>query len=96
MNCLCGSKTKVTTTEQHTNNVLRRRKCLQCKQNFMTLESRYTKKPKIQTVEKNVLIPVAKVKEKNRLTTIRRRNIEDKREQRKSVPSYFIEDEWDD
>lgn len=62
----------------------------------MTLESRYTKKPKIQTVEKNVLIPVAKVKEKNRLTTIRRRNIEDKREQRKSVPSYFIEDEWDD
>ncbi len=96
MNCLCGSKTKVTTTEQQLNNVLRRRKCLLCNLNFATIESKYTKKPKIKTVEKNVLVSEDIVKAKNRAFTERRRQVEDKRERRSSAPSYFIEDEWDD
>lgn len=95
MKCQCGGKTSVTTTEQREDRVFRRRKCVVCKTNFATLETRIsrvtepTAKPPPKPDERGIYTEQSAAQVK-KLKVETRRKIEDRKQR---VPSYFIEDE---
>jgi hypothetical protein len=93
MFCDCGSrKSFVTTTTNTENGIRRHRKCVSCKKNFFTVETRelasVAPEPPPQPDERGLYTPEAAVSLKMSKTLTRRRN-EDR------VSSYYIEDDYE-
>ena len=72
----CASRTNITNTYKHKDGVLRRRKCFECGDTFMTLESVYTPPPRLKPEPKaKSLFSKRDVAMLNKIKTeIRRRN----------------------
>lgn len=103
MKCKCGGDTQVTTTQKPaTGGVVRHRKCRVCDERFHTLESVITSRgvgrPVTKIPQQPIYTPEQAAEIKAIKVAARRKgeDIQEKKQRRDRVSSYFIEDDFDD
>lgn len=103
MKCKCGGTSRVTTTlKPATGGVIRHRKCEVCGDNFRTIETHIEARGVGRPVTRIKNIPVYTPDQVSKIkavkTAVRRKSedIQENKQRRNRVSSYFIEDDFDD
>jgi len=102
MKCKCGGNTQVTTTLKQSplEGVVRYRKCGDCGERFQTLETviktRSAGRPRVKPLPVYTPAEVSKIKAVKVAARRKSEDIQESKQRRSRVSSYFIEDDYDD